>query len=319
MTVLRILIGLVAMAAYAVTPLGAQGYPVKPVRVIVPTSPGGVNDVVTRLVSPKLAEALGQAVVVENHPPTVSGTAMVAKASPDGYTLLSIFDNFPLIQVLYKDVPYDALRDFTPVILTVRSPMLLAVPPTLGVRDLTQFLQLAKSKSANFNYASAGAGTSSHLTVELFKSTAGIDAQSVHYKGAGPAVLDLIGGRVQFMIAAVGTLIAHVKAGKLVPLAVTGPETLALLPNVPTIAQAYRGFEASGWQGMVAPAGTPNEIIGRLNADIGKALRTADVRRNLEQQAYEIVGSSSQVLGALVAAEHAKWVKVIREQKITLN
>src|ERR1035437_8018777 len=172
--VLRILIALVAMAAYAVAPLGAQGYPAKPVRVIVPTSPGGVNDVVTRLISPKLAEALGQAVFVENHAPTVSGTAMVAKAAPDGYTLLSIFDNFPLIQVLYKDVPYDALKDFAPISLTVRNRMILAVPPSLGVRDLKQFLQLAKSKSANFNYASAGAGTSSHLAVELFKSKAGI-------------------------------------------------------------------------------------------------------------------------------------------------
>jgi len=315
----RLLIAIVAMAACAVAPLGAQSYPSKPIRVIVPTSPGGVNDVVTRLVAPRLAEALGQAVFVENHAPTVSGTAMAAKAAPDGYTLLSVFDNFPLIQVLYKDVPYDAIRDFAPITLTVRNRMILAVPHSLGVKDLKQFLQLGQSKSANLNYASAGAGTSSHLAVELFKSKAGFDAQVVHYKGAGPALLDLVGGRVQFMIAAVGTLITQVKGGKLVPLAVTGPEALAMLPNVPTFAAAYPGFEASGWQGMVAPAGTPNEIIGRLNTDIGKALRAADVRRNLEQQAYEIVGSPAKVLGALVAAEQEKWTKVIREQKITLD
>lgn len=319
MKVQRCFIALMAMTACAVFPAGAQVYPAKPVRIIVPTSPGGVNDVVTRLVAPKLAEALGQTVFVENHAPTVSGTAMAAKAAPDGYTLLSVFDNFPLIQVLFKDVPYDARRDFTPVTLTVRNRMILAVHPSLGVKDLKQFLQLGQSKSVNINYATAGAGTSSHLAVELFKSKAGINAQVVHYKGAGPALLDLTGGRVQFMIAAVGTLSALVKSGKLVPLAVTGPETLAQLPGVPTFAEAYPGFEASGWQGMVAPAGTPGEIIGRLNTDMGKALRVPEVRRNLEQQAYEIVGSPPQVLGELVSAEYDKWSKVIRDQKITLD
>ena len=317
--VVRVLIALLALVALPGAFVSAQDYPGKPVRIVVPTSPGGVNDVVTRLVAPKLSEALGRPVFVENHPPTVRGTALVAKAAPDGYTLLSIFDNFPIIQILYRDVPYDARKDFSPVCLVVRNPMIVAVPADLGVKDLKDFLQLARSRSASFNYGTAGAGTSSHLTVELFKRTTGIEVQAVHYKGAGPAVGDLLGARVQLMIAAFGTLSAHVRSGKVTPLAVTSLERLALLPNVPAMAEVYPGFESRGWQGMVAPAGTPSEIVARVNADMGRALRAPDVRRTLEGQAYEIVGSPPQVLGELINAEYQKWERVIREQRITLD
>jgi len=307
----------IAMAACLAAPVAAQGYPAKPVRIIVPTSPGGVNDVVTRVLAPKLGEALGRPIIVENHPPTVRGTAMVAKADPDGYTLLSVFDNFPLIQILYKDVPYDALKDFTPVAQIVSNPMMLAAATQLGVKDLKQYLQLARSSRLNFG--SAGAGTSSHLSVELFKSATGIDAQAVHYKGGAPAVSDLLGGRVQFMIAAVGTLIQQVKSGKLVPLAVTSLERLALLPEVPSLAETYPGFEARSWQGMVAPAGTANEIVARLNADLARTLRSPEIKRTLEDQAYQIVGGPAQAFGILIAAEYNKWAKVIREQRISLD
>jgi len=317
MTSLRVAAMFMAIAACWTQTLGAQGYPAKPIRIIVPTSPGGVNDVVTRLLAPKLGEALGRPVIVENHAPTVLGTALVAKAAPDGYTVLSIFDNFPLVQILFKDVPYDALRDFTPLSLIVTNPMVIGVSAQLGVKDLGRFLQRARSE--HFNYATAGAGTSSHLAVELFKSTTGIELQAVHYKGAAPAVSDLLGGRVQLMIAGAVTLMPQVRPGKVVPLAVTSLERLSALPNVPTVAETYPGFEARGWQGMVAPAGTASEIVARLNADIGKSVRSSEVRRNLEDQAYEVVGSSPQLLGTLIASEYKKWGKVIRDRRITLD
>ena len=307
-------------AACWVAPLAAQAYPNKSIRMIVPSPPGGATDLTARAVSSKLAEALGQPIVVDNRPgaDTMIGTEMAAKAAPDGYTLLTVFDNFPLSQYLFKKVPYDAIKDFTPVSLIIRGPMIVGVPAQLGVKELGPYLQLAKQKG-NFNYASAGAGTSSHLTVELFKSTTGIDVQAVHYKGAAPGVADLLGGHVQLMIAGFGTLIQQVRSGKVVALAVSAPKRVTLLPDTPTIAESFPGFEAFSWVGMLAPAGMPNDILRRVNAEIAKVLTDRDLRHRFEDQGWEVMGSTPEAFAKWLADYSDRWGRVIRERKITLN
>jgi tripartite-type tricarboxylate transporter receptor subunit TctC len=307
-------------AACWMTSLAAQGYPNKLIRVVVPSSPGGAIDVTTRAVTPKLAEALGQPVIVDNRPgaDTMIGTEMAAKAPPDGYTLLTVFDNFPLTQYLVRKVPYDAVKDFAPISLIIRGPMIVGVPAQLGVKDLNQFIQLAKSKG-NLSYASAGAGTSSHLTVELFKMTTGIDVQVVHYKGAAPGVADLLGGHVQLMIAGFGTLIQQVRSGKVLALAVSAQKRVSLLPGVPTIAESYPGFEAGSWVGMLGPAGLPSDITHRLNGELVKVLADKELKAKFEDQGWEVVGSSPEGFSKYLLDYSDKWARVIRERKITLD
>ena len=298
-----------------------QSYPSKPIRIIVPTSPGGVNDVTTRAVTPKLQEALGLPVVVENRAgaDTMIGTEMAAKAVPDGYTLLAVFDNFPLNQFLFNKVPYDAAKDFTPISLLVRGPQLMVVPPQLGVKTVAEFIQLAKAKPGGLNYATAGAGSSSHLVVELFKSTAGVDVQAVHYKGGAPAVTDLLGGQVQLMIVSFGVVLQHVKAGKLTPLAVSSARRQALFPDVPPVADTLPRFETLSWVGMLAPTGTPNTIVRRLNVEVTKVLADPEVKSRFEAQAYEVVGGSPEVFAKWLAEQTELWGKVIKDRKISLE
>ena len=317
--ILTLLLGIVF--ACSATPLAAQGYPAKPVRIIVPWPAGGGVDVTLRTITPKLTEALGQPVILEFHAGAAGmiGTDMAAKAAPDGYTLLGVFDNFPLTQYLFKKVPYDAIKDFAPISMIIRGPMILVVPPPLGLKDFNRFLQLARSTASNVNYASAGAGTSSHLTVELFKSRAGIDAQPVHHKGAAPAMTAVMGGHVQFMIVAAGTVLPHVRSGTLVPLAVSATKRISQLPNVPAIAEFFPGFEAQSWIGMLAPAGTPSEIIRRVNAAIDKALADPDVKGRYEKLGVEAVGGTPEFFAKWIADESNKWGRVIRERKIALD
>ena len=318
----RVAVSLLSTAALCwAASLGAQGYPSKPIRVIVPSAPGGAIDVTARTLTPRLAEALKQPVYVDNRAgaQTIIGTELAAKAASDGATLLAVFDNFPLTQYMMKNVPYDAIRDFAPISLIIRGPMIVGVPPQLGVRDLKQFVQLAKSKAGDLNYGSAGIGTSSHLTVELFKLTAGIDVRSVHYKGAAPAVVDLIGGTTQLMIAASGTLINHVKSGKILALAVSAPKRIPQLPSVPAIAEFYPGFEAQSWVGLLGPAGMSREIIGRLNSEVAKVLGDPDIRRRFEDQGWEVVGGTPEYFAKWLADQSQKWVRVIRERNITLE
>ena len=307
-------------AAAWMAPLAAQVYPSKPIRMIVPSPPGGATDLTGRAVSSKLAEALGQTIIVDNRPgaDTMIGTEMAAKAAPDGYTLITVFDNFPLSQYLFKKVPYDALKDFTPISLIIRGPMIVGVPTQLGVKELGQYVQLAKQKG-NFNYGSAGAGTSSHLTVELFKSTTGIDVQAVHYKGAAPAVADLLGGHLQLMIAGFGTLIQQVKSGKVTALAVSAPQRVALLPDISTIAETYPGFEAFSWVGILAPAGMPNDIVRRLNGEISKVLVDRALKLRFEEQGWEVMGGTPEAFAKWLADYSDRWGRVIRERKITLD
>ena len=298
-----------------------QAYPSKPIRIIVPTSPGGLNDLTTRAITPKLQEALGQPVVVENRAgaDTMIGTEIAAKSAPDGYTLINVFDNFPLNQFLVKKVPYDAAKDFVPISLLVRGPQLIVVPAQLGVKSLAEFIQLAKSKPGALNYATAGAGSSSHLVAELLKSTAGIELQAIHYKGGAPAVADLLGGQVQLMIAGFGVVLPHVKSGKFVPLGVTSLQRMQVVPAVPTVADTFPRFETLSWVGMLAPAGTPAPIVRRINGEVSKALLDGEVKTRFDALVYEAVGGPPEVFAKWLAEQTELWGKVIRERKISIE
>ena len=306
------------LAALAAVPFGgiAQPYPSKPIRYIVPSSPGGVNDTSARIIAPRLSAALGTPVIVENRPPNQVGTALVAKSEADGYTILNTLDNFPLTQFLMKDVPYDATRDFAGISLLWRAPQIAAIPAGLGITNLAEFVRLAKSKPGSLNYGAAGAGTSGHLAGELFKSTAGIDMQVVQYKGAGPAVSAVLGGHIDFIVATLGTLLPHVRSGKLIALGVTSPQRVPQLASVPAIAETYPRFEIQGWGGIAVPAGTAPDIIRRLNAEAVRVVAEPGIRRVFEDQGYEIVGSTAQAFDKWIADESQKWSRVIRERGI---
>ena len=299
----------------------AQSYPDKPIRMIVPAAPGGVTDIVARAIAPQLTAALGQPIVVDNRAGAggIIGTDTVAKAAPDGYTLLAVFDSFISNPYVFKRVPYSTLKDFAPVSLLIRGPQLFVVHPRLGVKTFDDFLALAKSSNAPLNYATAGPATSSRLSVELFKATAKLDATLVHYKGGGPALVDLLGGHVEVMIASVGLVMPHVKTGRLYVLAVTSKDRSALIPGVPAISEFYPRFEAQSWVGVLAPAATPRNIIRRLNAEIANTLAVPDIKARFMLQGYETLGSTPQQFGEWIRSESEKWGRVIREQHISVE
>ncbi len=303
------------------SPAAAQPYPHRPIRMIVPTSPGGVTDVAARVISPRLSEALGQQIVVDNRAGAggIIGTDTVAKAVPDGHTLLAVFDSFISNPYVFKDVPYSTVKDFSPVSLMILGPQLFVVHPRLGVKTFNDFLALAKAKRVPINYATAGAATSSRLSVELFKITANLEANLIHYKGGGPALTDLLGGHVEAMIASAGLVLPHVKTGRLTVLAVTSKGRTDIVPGVPAISEFYPQFEAQSWVGVLAPAATPRNIIQRLNAEINKALAAPEVKERFVQLGFEIVGSTPEHFGKWIREESAKWGKVIREQRITAD
>lgn len=312
------LISLSAVAFFA-TAVQAQSYPSRPIRMVVPTSPGGVTDFAARAIAPQLVQALGQPIVVDNRAGAggIPGTDTVAKAAPDGYTLLAVFDSFVSNPHVFGNAPYDTVKDFAPVSLLILGPQLFVVHPKLGVKTFNDFLALARSRPTPLNYATAGAATSSRLSVELFKITAKLDANLVHYKGGGPALNDLLGGHVEVMIASAGLVISQVRAGRLNVLAVTSKNRSALVPGVPSISEFYPQFEAQSWVGVLAPAATPRAIVQRLNSELIKALAGADMKERFLGQGYEVVGSTPEHFGEWIRNESARWGKLILDQRIT--
>ena len=310
-----------AFACLLAAGAGAQSFPSKPIRMIVPNAPGGATDVAARLVAPKLAEQLGQPVVVENRAgaAAVTGTNVAAQAAPDGHTLVMVFDSFTMNPYLFKNVQYDPIRDFAPITLVVRNPQLLVAHPSTGARTLPEFLQLVRSKGSGFNFATAGAGTSSGLSLELFKALARVAPTAIHYRGGAPAVSDLLGGQVSATIITAGVVIQHVRAGKLIPIAITSTKRHAGLPEVQTMAEELPGFEAQSWIGLLAPAGTPRPIIDRLHATTEKALAAPDVREKFENQMSEVVAGAPDEFAAWIKAESNRWGTLIRERNIRLD
>ena len=301
---------------------GAQTYPAKPVRVVVPSSPGGASDLVTRIVATALGERLGQAFVVENR--VTSGgliaTQQVAESPPDGYTLLSTFDTFAINPYLFKGLKWDPVRDFAPLMQVCRYPQVLLVHPSLGVKTVREFVALAKEKGASLNYGSAGQASSSRLAYELFRDTAGIETVAIHYKGGGPAIQDLLSGQVQVMlIQGGGAIPQYVKTGKLVALAVSSLERSKFYPELPTIAETYPGFESESWVGMFAPAATPRVVLDRLHAELAKVVSEPVLRERLEVQGCDVVGGPPETMAARVRNDQVKWSRIIRDKNITVQ
>jgi tripartite-type tricarboxylate transporter receptor subunit TctC len=300
----------------------AAAWPARPVRIIVPTSPGGGTDIVTRVIAARVGEGLGQPVVVENRPGAgqVLGTELVARSAPDGYTQLMAASAIVLNQVLAKQPPYDILRDFIPVTLAASLPHVLTVHPSLPVKSVKDLIALARARPGQLNYSSAGAGTSLHMAMELFRSMAGLDIVHVPYKGAGPATADLLAGHVQLATPNTLTVVPHLRSGRLRAIGVTGAKRAAALPEVPTIAEAgVPGYEAIFWYALFAPAGTPREAVGRTHVEVAKALRLPDVGRRLADDGAEPGGMPPEAFAAFIRAEIGKWGRVVREARITLN
>ena len=302
-------------------PAWAQ-YPARTVRIVVPASPGGASDLVARILAPALSAELGQPFIVENR--VTSGgtiaTQQVAESPPDGHTLLVTFDTFAVNKFLFKELKWDPLRDFAPVMQVCRYPQVLVVHPSLGVKSVKEFVALAKEKGASLNYGSAGPASSSRLAYELFKDVAGIETVPIHYRGGGPAMQDLISGQVQVMLIQGGGAIAqHVKAGKLVALAVSTAEPSKYYPGLPTIAETFPGFDSASWGAMFAPAATPKPVLERLHGTLTKLLADPAVRERLEAQSCEIIGGTPEALAELVKAEQAKWGPIIRDKHITVD
>jgi len=297
-------------------------YPSRPVRVVVPASPGGASDLVARILAPSLATELGQPFVVENRVTSggIVGTQQVAESPPDGHTLLLTFDTFATNPFLFKQLKWDPLRDFAPLTQVCRYPQVLVVHPSLNVKTVKEFVDLAKQKGASLNYGSAGPASSSRLAYELFKEVAGIETVPIHYRGGGPAMQDLVSGQVQVMlIQGGGTIAQHVKSGKLTALAVSTPMRSKFYPDLPTIAETYPGFETESWVAVFAPAGTPKPVLDQLHAALVKLLGEPAVRERLEAQSCEIIGGTPEELTGLVKREQAKWGRIIREKHITVD
>ena len=305
----RILAGAIAITGAAV----AQDYPNKQIRLVVPTPAGGNNDFAARVIGPKLAEALGQPVVVDNRAGAGSniGSDIVARAAPDGYTLLMAMSAQTINMSLYRNLSYNTLTDFAPVTMVVDGQVILLVHPSVPARTVKELIALAKSKPGQLSYASSGNGTTPHLIMEYFKSRAGVDILHVVYKGGSQAIIDTVAGRVDMMFA--GMVQLPMVKGKLRALAVSSTERSPLAPEVPTVAEAgLPGFAAGVWQGILAPAGTPKDVIAKLYTATAKILRQPDVRERYASVGFETVGSTPEEFGAFLKADIAKWAEVVR-------
>jgi tripartite-type tricarboxylate transporter receptor subunit TctC len=244
----------------------------------------------------------------------------LAKSAPDGYTIMMTFDTFASNPHMYKNLPYDVVKDFAPIMLVTRYPQILVVHPSLGVRTVPEFVAYAKANGAKMNYGSAGPASSSRLAFELFKDTAGIQMEAVHYKGGGPAINDLLAGTVQVMLIQAGGAIGqNVRSGRLTGLATSGRQRSPHFPDLPTIAEFYPGFETTSWVGLIAPAGTPRPAIDKLNGTLAAILATSDMKEKFGAQAAEIVASTPEQFGELIKSESAKWGRIIREKNIRVD
>ena len=297
-------------------------YPTRPVKVIVPSPPGGGTDILARVLAQHLSRALGQPFFVENKAGAgnMIGIEFVAHAPADGYTVLVVPSTLALNSVLYKKVPYDPVRDFAPVTLAATAPNVLVVNPALPAKSLAEFIALAKAKPGALSYGTPGIGTSPHLSMELLKSMAGIDLQHVPYRGTAAAVTDVIGGQIAATFANAFTAKPQVDSGRVRALAVSGPNRIEAFPAVPPVAEAgVPGYEAMQWYGIVAPAGTPGPIIARLHAEAARALQSDEMKEKLALDGAQPVGSTPAEFAALIRRELEKWTRVVRAAGIEVQ
>ena len=306
----------------ATGPAQAQAYPSKPVRMVVPFPPGGVTDIVGRVLAQRLGEALGQQVVVENRGGAAGaiGATAVAKSAPDGYTLLMATATHAINATLVPNPNFDLVKDLAPVSLAASVPLLLAVHPSVPAKDVKELVAWAAARPGQANFASGSTGSASHLAGEMLKGAAKIDMVHVPYKGGSLAIQDLAAGQVSLMFENMPSILPFVQSGRLRGLAVTSTKRSAAAPELPTMIESgYPGFEAGSWYGLFAPVGTPREILARLNADMVKALRQPETRKLLSQQGAEPVGNSEAEFAAFIQAEIAKWGRVIKAANVKVD
>ncbi len=299
----------------------AQAWPAHPIKMVVPNAPGGLSDISARLLAPGLGARLVQPIVIENRPGAggTIATASVAKAPADGYTLIAVFDAHASNPHLFRNLDYDGIADFAPVSLLVRGPLVLVVHPRTGIRSATELAQLARSKPGAINFAAVGPGSPARLLAEYFKLAAGIAFTIVPYKGAAPALTDLVSGEIDAMFATVPSISSHLKAGRLRALAVTSEKPTPAVPGVPTMNEAYPGYVAEAWVGLLAPAKTPTRIVERVHDDTVQTLADPGLRARFAAQGLETVGSTPAELERWIRVETQRWGRVIREQKIRIE
>ena len=318
MTLYRVLLMASAWCGASALALAAD-YPARSIRYIVPQGAGGSSDTLARLVTQKLAESLGQQVVTDNRPGATGnlGTEIAARANPDGYTLLQVATSHATNPALSVKMPFDPIRDFAPITLLSQSPNLWIVHPSLPAKNMRELIALAKTRPGEINYSSSGTGSSQHLAGELLKSLAQIDIVHIPYKGSPPALIDLLGGRVVLMCSTIAPAMPLVKSAKLRALAVTSLKRSAAVPEIPTVAESgLPGYEATAWQGVLAPAGTPRDIIAKLKTELVRVINLPDVRKQLADQGYEPAGTTPEQFAEYIKTEIAKWSRVIKAAEL---
>jgi tripartite-type tricarboxylate transporter receptor subunit TctC len=302
--------------------LHAQGYPVRPVRIVVPFAPGGATDIVTRIVAQRLTETWGQTVVVDNRAGAAGniGGDIVAKAAPDGYTLLMTSGSIVTAnQHMYRRMPFNPETDLVAVTNVASGPQIVAVNAGFPAKTLKELIALAKAKPRTINFGSAGVGTQTHLAAENFVTAAGIDVIHVPYKGEGPALQELVGGQIQFVTPNLSAAIGFVQQGKLRALGVTSKERSKQVPSVPTVAETLPGFENLGWFGFMAPKGTARAVVERIHQDTAKVLQSAEVRGRFEQLGMEPVGNAPEAFARAIKEESARWAKIIKARNLYVD
>jgi tripartite-type tricarboxylate transporter receptor subunit TctC len=296
----------------------AQTYPAKAIRLIVPFPPGGSNDIVGRMVGQQLGERLGQSVVIDNRGGAggTIGTDMAAKAAPDGYTLLLVSVAHAFNPAMYRKLPYDPEKAFVPIGMVAAGPVALMVHPALPVHSVAELIALAKAKPGQLNYATAGIGSFQHLASELFKLQTGVDMVHVPYKGGGPAMMDTIAGQAQVNMASLIQVGPHVKSGKLRLIATSGTKRSSLFPEVPTVAETVPGYDATNWWGLLAPAGTPQQVVSKLNSELEALLRSDETKKRMEGEGADILRMTPAEFGRFIADATQKWAKVVKQAGI---
>ena len=315
-TFIYLLLGLLGLLAGSVS---AQTYPTKPVKIVVPSAPGGGTDIVARLLAQSFSKALGQNFIVENKPGAgnLIGIETVARAPADGYTLLFVASPLVLNPILFKKVNYDPIKDFSPISLAATAPNILVVHPSTPATNVKEWVELAHKGQNKLSYASAGVGTSPHMSMELFNAMAGIQTLHIPYKGTTPAVTDLLGGQVNAMFSNALTVMPHIQSGKLRALAVSGNRRLELLPDVPTVMEAgIAQYVSLQWYGLLAPAGSPPAVIQTINREMVKALQSKDIKDKLASEGAEPAGSTPAEFANLIKSDFDKWSKVAKSSGI---
>ena len=314
-------IALSALLLLAAAAVSAQDFPSKPIRLITPAAQGGTTDLLARLFGAKLSDSMKQPVIVDNRA-SASGVIageITAKAAPDGYTLLLAYHQHTINAVLNPNLPYHPVNDFTPITQLTRAGFLLVVNPASPPKTLQEFVAWTKSRSGELNFGSAGLGSGGHLAGELYKHMTGVKAQHIPYKGSGPSMIDLIGGRFDFSFAGLQGAQVQVRAGKLRALAVTTRERLSVMPDVPAVAEAVPGFEVVGWYGVIGPAGMPGAIVAKLHDELLRVLAQPDVRERILHDGSEPVGSSAAEFRSFMSADLEKWAKLAKESGAKLD